>query len=384
MGKSKEYIIVSGLNLRDNNRGTAALGYGSISFLYEKDVLKSGMELLNLRPYKNFLKRRNLKNSTEVISSDGIEWTHTTLSVFFLEWWLLYKCGIRLPWTSCGRAIKRTRCVAAINGGDGFSDIYNTRTFFSRLYDTWIAIKRNIPVIILPQTIGPFELDSNRKVADKILRYAEKIYVRDDKFVTELQKMSLESEITKDLSYYMKPQPWDVEVVPESIGINVSGLAYSNKFRTLSGQFEAYPELIDSLITRFQELGKTVYLIPHSYNYQHPEYANDDMEACQAAYDRLKDKTNVIFINKDLISPQVKYVISKMSFFIGTRMHANFAAIYTRIPLFGLAYSYKFEGAFRENGVFDDNVAMINNIGKEDIKGIIDKVEGFYQKSCIK
>lgn len=60
---------------------------------------------------------------------------------------------------------------------------------------------------------------------------------------------------------------------------------------------------------------------------------------------RLKDKTNVVFVDEDLISPRVKYVISKMSFFIGTRMHANFAAIFTNVPLFGLAYSYKFQGA---------------------------------------
>lgn len=371
------------MNLRDNNRGTAALGYGSVSFLFEKGILKPGMELLNLRPYKNFLKRRNLKNTIEVISSNGIEWTHNTLSVLFIEWWLLYKYGIRLPWTTCGRAIKRTSCVAAINGGDGFSDIYNTTAFLSRLYDTWIAIKRNIPVFILPQTIGPFEFGSNRKIADEILRYAKKIYVRDDKFVSELQKMGLEYEKTKDLSFYMKPQPCDVEIVPGSIGINVSGLAYSNKFRTLSGQFDVYPEFIDRLITRFQELGKMIYLIPHSYNYLNPEYANDDMEACQIAYKRLKDKTNVFFINKDLNSPQVKYMISKMSFFIGTRMHANFAAIYTGVPLFGLAYSYKFEGAFRENGVYNDNVAMINNLKQEEIASVIDKIERFYNKSCI-
>ena len=32
----KKYIIISGLNLRDNNRGTAALGYGAISFLQQQ------------------------------------------------------------------------------------------------------------------------------------------------------------------------------------------------------------------------------------------------------------------------------------------------------------------------------------------------------------
>ncbi len=380
MGKSKKYIIISGLNLKDNNRGTAALGYGSVSFLFEKGILKTGMELLNFRPYKNFMKRSNHRKEVEFIESNGKKWAHITLNIFFLEWWLLYKWGICLPWTLCGCSIKQIKCVAAINGGDGFSDIYNTQTFFSRLYDIWIAMKRNIPVIFLPQTIGPFEQENNRKVANEILNYAEKIYVRDDKYVPELQKMGLSYEITKDLSYYMEPKAWDIDIVPGCIGINVSGLAYSNKFRTLSGQFEVYPELIDCLIRHFQKKGKKIYLIPHSYNYHNPEYANDDMEACQKAYNRLNNKTNIIIINQDLISPEVKYVISKMSFFIGTRMHANFAAIYTGVPLFGLAYSYKFEGAFRENRVFDDNVALINNIKKEDIKEIIDRIESFYHK----
>lgn len=383
MGKSKEYIIISGLNLRDNNRGTAALGYGSVSFLFEKGILKLGMELLNLRPYKNFLKQKYRKNTTEVISSDGVKWTHTTLNVFFLEWWLLYKYGIRLPWTPCGRAIKQTKCVAAINGGDGFSDIYNTRTFFSRLYDTWIAMKRNIPVIILPQTIGPFELKSNREIANEILKYAKKIYVRDDKFVTELQKMGQEYEITKDLSYYMKPEAWDIDIVDGAIGLNVSGLAYSNKFRTLSGQFECYPKLINQIIEKFQEMGKTIYLIPHSYNYNVPEIYNDDIVACKEAYNRLKDKTNVILVNEDLISPQIKYLISRMSFFIGTRMHANFAAIYTGVPLFGLAYSYKFEGAFNAHGIYNQTV-MINNIGETSIDDIIVKITTCFNKYNLK
>ena len=52
----KKYIIISGLNLRDNNRGTAALGYGAISFLQQRENLKEGTILLNIRCYKNFLR----------------------------------------------------------------------------------------------------------------------------------------------------------------------------------------------------------------------------------------------------------------------------------------------------------------------------------------
>lgn len=57
-------------------------------------------------------------------------------------------------------------------------------------------------------------------------------------------------------------------------------------------------------------------------------------------------------------------------------MHANFAAIYTNVPLFGLAYSYKFAGAFNANGLDGDmQTAMINNISKKDINPIINKID---------
>lgn len=41
----KPYIIISGLNINDNNRGTAALSYGSISFLHEKGKLDKKRKL---------------------------------------------------------------------------------------------------------------------------------------------------------------------------------------------------------------------------------------------------------------------------------------------------------------------------------------------------
>ena len=375
----KKCIIISGFNLRDNNRGTAALGYGSISFLLQRKMLKEDSQLINLRVYKNFLKHTNRVLKNELIRINSVDWHYTIAGMFIVEWWLLRKFGIRLPWTKTANILKRVEYVAAINGGDGFSDIYGTRTFHSRLLKIWIAIRMNIPVIQLPQTLGPFKEKSNYEEGRYILQHSQAVYVRDDKFTAELKKMGIKYEITKDLSAYMQPELWDIEITPNAIGINVSGLAYSNGFRTLAGQFDVYPELIDRLIRHFRDKGHTVYLIPHSYNYENPEANNDDMVACKAAYERLEDKSKVIFVDKDLISPQVKYVISKMTFFIGTRMHANFAAIYSGVPVFGLAYSYKFEGAFNANGLNGkEQTAMINNIQEKDIDKIIEKIQLVY------
>ena len=177
----------------------------------------------------------------------------------------------------------------------------------------------------------------------------------------------------------MKPQSFDIDIKPNAVGLNVSGLTYSNTFQTLSGQFVSYPYLIKAIIRYFQSQNVPIYLIPHSYNYKHPEESNDDLQAIRDLYSKLDNKTNVYIVDFDMISPQVKFVISKMSFFIGTRMHANFAAIYTRVPLFGLAYSYKFQGAFEANGIYD-STAMINNISEKECDEIVNKIADKYLK----
>lgn len=375
-----KYVLISGLNIHDNNRGTAALGYGSVSFLHEKGWLSINQEIIGIRVYKKFWRRSFHRTESGIIQQNGKEWKYSICNVFILQYFLIIKFGIVLPFTKFGRIIRRTSCVAAINGGDGFSDIYGTDIFKSRLPLTMIAMALNIPYIILPQTLGPFEDKENGELAKIILRNSAEVYVRDDKFVSELQKWGVKYSITKDLSAFMMPEPWDIKILPNSIGINISGLCFSNKFHTLSGQFDMYPVLINTLIEHFQKKGKTIYLIPHSYNYSKPEYANDDLEACKIAYRRLKNKAGVMLIDRNLTSPQIKYLISKMSFFVGSRMHANFAAIYSGVPLFGLAYSYKFEGAFVANGIINSTY-MVNKIVNDEIEDVIKCIDSCYSMS---
>jgi polysaccharide pyruvyl transferase WcaK-like protein len=377
----KKYIDISGFNLRDTNRGTAALGYGAIPFLESKGYLKDGQELILFHRYKKFWKQSNIKISHEELHINGKTYKRTIVPIHDLEYQLVQRIGIIIPFTKFGKHVKQVELEAAIYGGDGFSDIYGTKTFMKRMYQTWILHRAKVPLLFLPQTIGPFKKKQNYNIAIKLLRYAKEIYVRDNKFTSELEKLGLRYTQTKDLSAFMVPEPWDIDIKENAIGLNVSGLAYSNTFNGLEGQFNAYPELIERIINHFRAKGCTIYLIPHSYNYNKP-IPDDDMLACREAYHKLHDKKNVILIERDLISPQLKYLISKMTFFIGARMHANFAAIFTGVPVFGMAYSYKFEGAFNANGLDGKTqTAMINNLQLVDIDKYIAKIDSFYCKA---
>ena len=374
----KKYVDISGFNIHQPNRGNAALSYGALEFLEQKGFFKENMEIIYFHKYNNFLKRENIRVVHETYHINDKTYKRTIVPVHTLEYQLIKLLGIILPFTYFGKYAKQVVLEAADYGGDGFSDIYGARDFKNRMNQTWILRKVGVPLLMLPQTIGPFKKKRFYRIAESIMRYAKEIYVRDDMFVSEFKKLNLNYTLIPDLSSFMIPEPWNIEIKQNAIGLNVSGLAYSNTFNGLEGQFDVYPELVERIINHFRQKGCTIYLIPHSYNYNKP-IADDDMQACRETYNRLSDKSNVILIDKDLISPQIKYVISQMTFFIGARMHANFAAIYTGVPVFGMAYSYKFEGAFDANGLNGKTqTAMMNNLLKEDIDNYIAKIDNFY------
>lgn len=377
----KKYIVISNFRLKQPNRGNAALCYGSFSFLLEKGLLHRGQSLAIFHVFKKFWKVKNLRTYKETIELEGDKWEYKEFPVFFLENWLIKKFGIILPFTPFGRHVNEVAFEAADYGGDGFSDIYGTPLFLNRMNQTDMLRKANVPLIMLPQTIGPFKDKANERIAMDVMKYASDVYIRDERYVKELDRAGIKYTLTKDISAFMKPQPWDIDIKDNAVGLNVSGLAYHNNFKDLAGQFDAYPELIDRIISHFQQKGCSVYLIPHSYDYQQPD-DNDDMTACREAYNRHTDKKDLYVVDKDMLAPEVKYVISRMSFFMGARMHANFAAIYTGVPVFGMAYSYKFLGAFNANSLDGEKqTRMINNLSKEDIDSYIAKIDSFYNES---
>ena len=370
-----KYVILSDFNVRSNNRGTAALGYGALAFLQSKGYIDDGFEIVKIR-FHRYPWSKTPKEKVSELDINGKKWKLHELSVWALERYL-YKFRLHFLNTLYHRTISNVRIVAAINGGDGLTDLYGNKLLDSRLPEMKLAIESRIPFIVMPQTIGPFLDPANKERILSILDKAQKIYVRDTNFVKELEDKSLQYEVDNDLSYYMQPEPVDVEIKHPCVGVNVSGLAYSNGFGNLAGEFDCYPALMEGIVKMFQSKGCNVYIIPHSYNICSPEVNNDDMEASKLFYDRLAKKENVFFIDRNLVSPQIKYLISQMDFFIGTRMHANFAAIFTGTPVFGLAYSYKFKGAFERNGIYN-RVALINNLKESDLSGILSQIENAY------
>jgi len=372
----KQYVIFSDFNLRSNNRGTAALGYGAMEFLVKEGFVDEDYSIVRFRFYRNPLRMKQ-RIVTHKLDANGKKRKYLTVSAWVFEKWL-YKHKLLFFNSLFKRFVKNTM-VGAINGGDGLTDIYGEYWLNYRLPEINLAIELGMPFVILPQTIGPFIEEKNKEWILSILKKADKIYVRDSNFVEELEKNHLPYIKSNDLSFFMEPAPFSIDIKKPCIGINVSGLAYSNRFGKLAGEFGNYPKLMTEVVRLFQTKGCNIYLIPHAYNVKNPETDNDDMVSTREFYEGLEDKSGVHFIDMDLLSPQIKYLISQMDFFIGTRMHANYAAIFTGTPVFGLAYSYKFKGAFENNGILN-RTYDINNLEESRINHVVAAIERAYDE----
>ena len=122
------------------------------------------------------------------------------------------------------------------------------------------------------------------------------------------------------------------------IGLNISPMIISNE--KSKGMARAnYEELLRFLL---EETSSTVALIPHVVWPQ-----NDDRTELLRLYELFPQKDRMILV-EDHNAPELKYLISRCSFFIGARTHATIAAYSSCVPTLVVGYSVKARGIARD------------------------------------
>jgi polysaccharide pyruvyl transferase WcaK-like protein len=261
--------------------------------------------------------------------------------------------------------IQSADAVLDISGGDSFTDIYGARRFWDVSIPKLIALEQGVPLILLPQTYGPFRSERFRRVAERIVRRAHLAWARDERSFAALQDLlgpEFDPERHRagvDVAFGLegrKPQTplpeilkgWQEDRGQPVVGVNVSGLLYHSADRQSGFDFKLdYRELMLALTRRLvREGGARVLLLPHVLA---PDgHYESDPEACKDLAKRLGPglKNSVTMLTTELNASETKYVISELDWLVGARMHATIAALSSGVPAAALAYSPKFQGVF--------------------------------------
>ncbi len=248
------------------------------------------------------------------------------------------------------REVATFDCVIDIGAGDSFADIYGPKRYLYLWLSKLLTLWRKVPLILAPQTIGPFTKPVYRQSAAHVLRRASAVVARDPASFQALKELAPDANagLATDVAFLL-PYTDNSALrgqAPIRVGVNASGLLCSQAESGANryGLSYDYLKLQRRLIEYWLERGDAqVHLVAHATSGQ---IAHDD-DGRHA--DLLAREYPAAIRVPDFAGPiEAKSYISGLDFLVAGRMHACIAAYSSHVPVVPLAYSRKFDGLFSQ------------------------------------
>jgi polysaccharide pyruvyl transferase WcaK-like protein len=217
--------------------------------------------------------------------------------------------------------------------GDSFTDIYGLKRLLTMVYSQRLIQRLGIPIVMVPQTIGPFKSTVGRFAGRRAIKRMTCVLARDKVSADCSADLRRPVDLVSTDLVFMLPKPND----PISIDVlfNVSGLLWDQNPHV---DFVAYRRWVRDTIDGLVELGRNVTLFAHVLD--SPRLDNDVpvVESLKLEYGPARVAS---LVPDSLLS--ARNAISGANILIGTRMHACLNALSLGTPAIAWAYSRKFE-----------------------------------------
>ena len=257
-------------------------------------------------------------------------------------------------------SIRRAAAVLDISGGDSFTDLYGTARWNLVALPKIISLRVGTPLLLLPQTYGPFANPRRRAEAASIVDRARCAWARDPDGYAALRELlgdrfdPVRHREGVDVAFALPSRPPVGRIASEClpsgsdevvVGLNVSGLIMNDP-DSAARQFGLtidYPRVVLELSRRLlDDVADRLVLVPHVRG----TGSESDDVACQAVAAELAMPDRVSVLPPGLGASETKWYLSQLDWFCGTRMHATIGALSTGVPAAAIAYSLKTKGVF--------------------------------------
>ena len=283
----------------------------------------------------------------------------------------LKKLRIHIPVSRHSRLFDYYDCDLVVNsGGDMLSGegSFGLTSFLNILY----AVLLGKPVVLYGESLGYFSNLIFNAFAKFVLNRTSLILLRE-----ELSEVYLDKEgITKPKIYVTAEPAFLLSAIPEErvrsilsdesideskrplVGVNPSG-----KIMLEEKASDAMAKVIDDLV---EDLSGAIIMIPHVYT-----EGVDDRVVIDRIFRKIRNKSNVITINKEYTAQELKGIIGQCDLFIGARMHATIASTSMLVPTVGIAYSHKMHGIIGKMLRQEKYILDVKDLNYEGLKSKI-------------
>jgi colanic acid/amylovoran biosynthesis protein len=219
--------------------------------------------------------------------------------------------------------------VIDTRSGDSFADIYGLHRLAVMSTVADLARQAKVPVVLGPQTLGPFSTVSGKAIARTSLRRADLVMARDSASAKHAEELGHPVDVLTTDVVFALPVPTVAK--SRDVVLNVSGLLW-NENSHVSAQ--AYRRVVERLHHTLISQGRTVSLLAHVLDSPN---ADNDVIA-------VKHFARLVAPDAEVLVPEGLDVV------IGSRMHACLNALSVGTPAIPLAYSRKFASLLGDLG----------------------------------
>lgn len=230
------------------------------------------------------------------------------------------------------RAVGGFDLIVDTGAGDSFTDIYGFRRLIEMSLLRRACLAENVPFVMGPQTIGPFETWCGRWIARRTLPGVAVLAARDPHSLQYAEAtLDMAPELCADVAFLLEPPK--AASGERDVIVNISGLLW-----TTNGHVDAafYRAQSKALIGELVDAGRRVTILCHVLK---SELADADEHAMR--------ELETVFPNLEFVVPtsleNARSLIASAEVLVGSRMHACLNALSVGVPAVPWAYSRKFQ-----------------------------------------
>ena len=239
----------------------------------------------------------------------------------------------------------------------------------SRTWDVLIAKFLGKPVVMFPNSVGPFRTMIGRILARLALNSCDCILIREPKSYREVDSLGVRIPkiLTSDTALLLNTANKTVldDIQHPVMGVSVGIYSYTLSKKGLCKFIEANAKALDAAIEKH---GFYVVFLPHYVS----GFRYDDLEVSELVLRRMRNKNRARIINASNVE-EYKSFLGQMDIVVSSKMHPAVLAVASNVPAVCIAYDDK-QVAFFEQLRMVNCVLPMHDVSSETLLSKINYV----------
>ena len=218
---------------------------------------------------------------------------------------------------------------------------------FSRTMEIMVARSFHKPIVLFPNSVGPFRTWLGRFMTRLSLNNCDYLLIRDPISYAIVDKLGISASkiLTYDTALLFNQQSslslTSSVGLPSELVIGVSAGVYSNSMSKSEVQnyIEAHARALDTVIEKY---GFTVAFLPHYIS----GFSGDDVDISKRIIEKMRNQQHVKIIVTESVR-EFKKILGRMNMVISSKMHPAILAVSSFVPVLSIVYDHKQTGFFQ-------------------------------------